>query len=169
MVEIDYLRVFPAQLNGHVGFRNEGLHGGFARNDLLHEFHAQPLRQQKPARPGDGNGHGLLAESAACVRRGCGSFFQHFHDSRAHVGMVAPIHGKPHGVVLIENGQLHGGGANVDADAQILMLAHDSPYSLMGSPGLMKKSRSAMRAISCELSPMPVSIQCVMTPRYADA
>ena len=43
------------------------------------------------------------------------------------------------------------------------------PYSLIDSPGLMKNSLMAMRAISSELSCMPVSIQRVMTPRYADA
>ncbi len=84
VVEVDDLGVFAAELDDHVGLGNKGFHGGFARDDFLHEFNAEPLREQKAARTGDGNGHGR-------VRISVGGLAHHFNDGCANVGMVAAV------------------------------------------------------------------------------
>jgi len=43
VVEVDDLGILATQLDGDVGLRDEGLHGGLARHDLLHEGQAEPL------------------------------------------------------------------------------------------------------------------------------
>ena len=194
LVEVDDLGVLAAQLDGHVGSGDERLHGRLAGDDLLHELHAEPLRQKQAARSGDGDGHGLAAESAACGVLGLRRFGEHLHDGGAHVGMVAAVHGELDVAVLVEDGQLHRGGTHVDADVQrsrtharrlpvfashgfvchdVLLRGHvlfsHPVHSFIDSPGLMKNSRMAMSAISSELSCMPVSIHRWMMPRYADA
>ena len=111
VVEVDDLRVLAAELDDNVGLRNEGLDGGFARDNLLHEVDAEPLCEQKAARAGDGDGHGrcwvLLGRLA-----------HHFHDGRANVGVVAAVARVQNLVVVVEHGHLHRGGAYVDANVE---------------------------------------------------
>ena len=111
VVEVDDLRVFAAEFDDDVGLRNEGLNGGFARDDLLNEVDAEPLREQKAARAGDGDGHGRC-------RVLLGRLAHHFHDSRANVGVVAAIARVQNLVVVVEHGHLHRGGAYVDANVE---------------------------------------------------
>ena len=59
--EIDDLGILAAELDGDVGFGNEGFHRRLAGDDLLDELDAEPLGQKQAARPGDGDGHGNVA------------------------------------------------------------------------------------------------------------
>ena len=111
VVEVDDFRVFAAELDDDVGLRNEGLNGGFACDDLLNEVDAEPLREQKAARAGDGDGHGRC-------RVLLGRLAHHFHDGRANVGVVAAIARVQNLVVVVEHGHLHRGGAYVDANVE---------------------------------------------------
>ena len=49
VVEVNDLRVFAAQLDGDVGFRDERLDRRLAGDDFLHEFDAEPLGKQQAA------------------------------------------------------------------------------------------------------------------------
>ena len=50
-VEVDDLGVLATELDGDVGLRDERLDGALARNDLLHELEAAPLRaEDRPSR-----------------------------------------------------------------------------------------------------------------------
>ena len=111
VVEVDDLRVLAAQLDGHVGLRDERLHRRLRRDDLLHEGHVEPLGQKQAARSGDGDGHSL-------VRIGRGRLAQHLHDGGAHVGMMAAVHRPQNLVVVVEHRQLHRGRPHVDADVE---------------------------------------------------
>ena len=51
--EIGDLGVLPAQLDGHVGVREEPLHGAGAGEHLLHERKLQPPGDGQPAGAGD--------------------------------------------------------------------------------------------------------------------
>ena len=182
LVEIDDFGILAAQLDSDVSLRNKGLHRRLGSDNLLHELDAEPLGQQQTARPGDGDGHALFAELF-------GRFLQHFDNGGAHVSVMAAVD-RPFDVVrCVEHRKLYRGGPDVDADAQrivrvrLRLVSHDGfsfwsknvqsnssfRYSVMASPGLMKSSLTAMRAISSELSCMPVSTQRSITPRYADA
>ena len=68
LAEVDDLGVLAAELDGDVGLGDERFHGGLARDDLLHELHAEPFGQQQAARTGDGDGHGLVAVLCAAFR-----------------------------------------------------------------------------------------------------
>ena len=68
VVEVDDLRVLAAELDGHVGFRDEGFDGGLAGDDLLHELDAEPLGQKQAARSGDGDGHASCRRNRARPR-----------------------------------------------------------------------------------------------------
>ncbi len=148
LVEVDDLGILATQFYGDVGQGNEGFHGRLAGDDLLHELHAQPLRQKQPARAGDGDGHGAPAKRfGRCCRSGAagkggavagwnivgngaavgrndggGSFFQHLHDGGAHVGVMAAVHRELDLVRLVENCQLYRGRSHIDADMQVVVL-----------------------------------------------
>ena len=113
LVEVDDLGVLAAQLDGDVGFGDERLHRRLGRDDLLHELDAEPLRQKQAARAGDGDGHHLVAE---LLRR----LLQHLDDGGAHVRMMTLVDGVAHVLRVVENRQLHRGGAHVDADMQAI-------------------------------------------------
>ena len=166
-VEVDDLRVLAAELDGNVGARDDALDGGLVSDDLLDERHAEPVGEQQTARAGDGDGRRTVADLLERL-------VDDADDGRADVGVVAAVDGVDNSIGLVEDEQLYGGGADVDADAQRFVLrVHDFSslsismerrYSLIDSPGLMNSRRIAMRAICSELSFMPVSIQRLMTP-----
>ena len=81
LAEVDDLRILAAKLDCDVGLGNERLDSGLAGDDLLHEFHVEPLGQKQAARTGDG-------ERCALVAVFNGSSFEHLCDGRAHVGVM---------------------------------------------------------------------------------
>ena len=145
VVEVDDLRVLAAQLDGDVGFGDEGLHRRLRRDDLLHESDIEPLGQKQAARSGDGDGHGL-------VRIGRGGLAQHLHDGGAHVGVMAAVHRPQDFVVVVQHRQLHRGRSHVDADMEGARLR--SGAGLGGSLGRLhrghpRRARGACRR--CQL------------------
>ena len=102
LVEIDDLGVLAAELDDDVGLRDVGGHGGLGSDDLLNEFDAEPLREQKAARAGDRHGHGRIGILL-------GSFLEHFDDGRADVGMVTAVARMLDGERIVEHGHLHRG------------------------------------------------------------
>ena len=112
VIEVDDLGVLAAQLDGDVGGRDEGLDGTLAGDDLLDKLQVEPLGQQQAARTGDGASH--------LRRRQHGrSAFEQVAGTGADIGMMALVLGVDNLVVVIEHGELDGGGAHVDAQMQI--------------------------------------------------
>ena len=100
-----------AQLDGHVGLGDEGLHRALARDDLLDKLEVEPLGKQHAARAGDRDAHlrradDLLRAGEEVLCRG------------ADVGVVTLVVCVHQAVVVVDDGQLHRGGAHVDAQAQ---------------------------------------------------
>ncbi len=112
-VKVDDLRVLAAKLNRHVGLGNESFNGGLARNNLLHELHAEPLGKQQAARAGDGDSHDLVTVFRA-------GLFQHLDNGRTDVGVVAAVEGVQNLALRIQDGELHGGRPDIDADVKRL-------------------------------------------------
>ena len=112
VVEVDDLGVLAAQLDGDVGGRDEGLDGTLAGDDLLDKLQVEPLGQQQAARAGDGTGH--------LGRRQHGrSALEQIAGASADVGVVALVLGVDNLVVVVEHGELNGGGAHIDAQVQV--------------------------------------------------
>ncbi len=112
VIEVDDLGVLAAQLDSDVGGRDEGLDGALTGDDLLDKLQVEPLRQQQAARAGDGAGH---------LRRrqhGRGALKQ-VAGASADVGVVALVLGVDDLVIVVEHGELDGGGAHVDAQVQV--------------------------------------------------
>ena len=112
VVEVDDLGVLAAQLDGDIGGRDEGLDGTLAGDDLLDKLQIEPLGQQQAARAGDGTGHlGSRQHSRGTLEQVAGA--------SADVGVVALVLGVDNLVVVVEHGELNGGGAHVDAQVQV--------------------------------------------------
>ena len=121
--EIGDLRILAAQLYGDVGIGDPAPHGARARDDLLHEGKLQPLRHGEAAATGHGDGEGRLWRARArsrTRREGLVGGLDHADERAADVRPVAFVGAVDHGVALIEDGELHGGGADVDAGVQEL-------------------------------------------------
>ena len=112
VIEVDDLGVLAAQLDGDVGGRDEGLDGAFAGDDLLDKLQVEPLREQQTARAGDGAGH------LSRRQHGRGAFEQ-VAGAGADIGVMALVLGVDNLVVVVEHGELDGGGAHVDAQVQV--------------------------------------------------
>ena len=112
VIEVDDLGVLAAQLDGDVGGRDEGLDGTLAGDDLLDKLQVEPLGQQKAARAGNGAGHlGRRQHGRSALEQVAGT--------SADVGVVALVLGVDDLVIVVEHGELNGGGAHVDAQVQV--------------------------------------------------
>ncbi len=112
VVEVDDLGVLAAELDGAVGLRDERLDGALGGDDLLDELEVEPLGQQEAAGTGDGHAHG----GAAHVGAGA---LEELLGRGADVGVVALVVGVDQLAVGVEHGHLDGGGADVDAEAEV--------------------------------------------------
>ena len=114
-VEIDDLRVLAAELDSHVGARNQALDGGLVGNHLLHEGDLQPLREQQSAAAGDVDGGRHVPHlGERLVDNG--------DDGGTHVGMMTPIHCEERLVRRIQHQKLHRRGPHVHTDAHDIVL-----------------------------------------------
>ena len=112
VIEVDDLGVLAAQLNGNVGGRDEGLDGALAGDDLLDKLQVEPLGQQQAARARDGAGHlGRRQHGRGALEQVTGA--------GADVGVVALVLGVDNLVIVVEHGELDGGGAHVNAQVQV--------------------------------------------------
>ena len=112
VIEVDDLGVLAAQLDGDIGGRDEGLDGALAGDDLLDKLQVEPLGQQQAARAGNGAGHlGRRQHGRSALEQVAGA--------GANVGVMALVLGVDDLVVIVEHGELDGGGANVDAQVQV--------------------------------------------------
>ena len=112
VIEVDDLGVLAAQLDGDVGGRDEGLDGALAGDNLLDKLQVEPLRQQQTTRAGDGAGHlGRRQHGRGALKQVAGA--------GANIGVVALVLGVDDLVVVVEHGELDGGGAHVDAQVQV--------------------------------------------------
>ena len=112
VVEVDDLGVLAAQLDGDIGGRDEGLDGTLAGNDLLDKLQVEPLGQQQAARTGDGAGHlGRWQHGRSTLEQ--------VASAGTDVGVMALVLGVDDLVVVVEHGELNGGGAHVDAQVQV--------------------------------------------------
>ena len=112
VVEVDDLGVLAAQLDGDIGGRDEGLDGTLAGDDLLDKLQVEPLGQQQTARAGDCTGH--------LGRRQHGrSTLEQVTGAGTDIGVMTLILGVDNLVVVVEHGELNGGGAHVDAQVQV--------------------------------------------------
>ena len=112
VVEVDDLGVLAAQLDSNVGGRDKGLDGTFAGNDLLDKLQVEPLGQQQAARAGNGASHlGRRQHGRSALEQVTGA--------GTDVGVVALVLGVNDLVVVVEHGELNGGGAHVDAQMQV--------------------------------------------------
>ena len=112
VIEVDNLGVLAAQLDGDVGGRYKSLDGALAGDDLLDKLQVEPLREQQAARTGDGAGHlGRRQHGRGALEQVAGA--------GTDVGVVALVLGVDDLVVVVEHGELNGGGAYVDAQVQV--------------------------------------------------
>ena len=150
VIEVDDLGVLAAQLDGDVGGRNKGLDGALAGNDLLNKLQVEPLGQQQTARTGDGAGHlGSRQHSRSTLEQVAGA--------GTDVGVVALVLGVDDLVVIVEHGELNGGGAHVDAQVQVaagVLGVEDRAfggvgggYGLSGGGGLASDGRLPCRVL----------------------
>ena len=112
VVEVDDLGVLAAQLDGDIGGRDKGLDGALAGDDLLDKFQVEPLGQQQAARTGNGTGHlGRRQHGRSALEQVAGA--------GTDVGVVTLVLGVDDLVVVVEHGELNGGGTHVDAQVQV--------------------------------------------------
>ena len=112
VIEVNDLGVLAAQLDGDVGGRDEGLDGALAGNDLLDKLQVEPLGQQQATRAGNGAGHlGRRQHGRGALEQVAGT--------GADIGVMALVLGVDDLVIVIEHGELDGGGAHVDAQVQV--------------------------------------------------
>ena len=114
VVKVDDLGVLAAELDRAVRLRDERLHGTLGGDDLLDELQAQPVGEQHAAGAGDGDAHRRRADHPA--RTG-----EELLCRGADVRVVALVVGVDEVVVVIDDGELDGGGAHVNAQAQVRM------------------------------------------------
>ena len=128
VVEVDDLGVLAAQLDGDIGGRDEGLDGTLAGDDLLDKLQVEPLGQQQAARTGDGAGHlGRRQHGRSTLEQVAGA--------GTDVGVVALVLGVDDLVVVVEHGELDGGGAHVDAQVQVAVGVIGVEDRAFGGPG----------------------------------
>ncbi len=150
VVEVDDLGVLAAQLDGDIGGRDEGLDGALTGDDLLDELQVEPLGQQQAARAGNGAGHlGRRQHGRSALEQVAGA--------DADVGVVALVLGVDDLVVVVEHGELNGGGAHVDAQVQVavgVVGVEDCAfggvgggYGLSGGGGLASDGRLPCRVL----------------------
>ena len=112
VIEVDDLGVLAAQLDSDIGGRDEGLDGTLTGDDLLDKLQVEPLGQQKAARAGDGAGHlGRRQHGRSALEQVAGA--------GTDVGVVALVLGVDDLVIVVEHGELNGGGAHVNAQVQV--------------------------------------------------
>ena len=112
VIEVDDLGVLAAQLNGDVGCRDEGLDGALAGDNFLDKLQVEPLGQQQATRAGNGAGHlGRRQHGRGALEQVAGA--------GADIGVMALVLGVDDLVIVIEHGELDGGGAHVDAQVQV--------------------------------------------------
>ena len=112
VIEVDDLGVLAAQLDSHVGCRDEGLDGALAGDNLLDKLQVEPLGQQQAARAGNSAGHlSRRQHSRGALEQVAGA--------GADVSVVALVLGVDNLVIVVEHGELDGGGAHVDAQVQV--------------------------------------------------
>ena len=150
VVEIDDLGVLAAQLDGNVGGRDKSLDSALAGDDLLDKLQVEPLGQQQAARAGNGAGHlGRRQHGRSALEQVAGA--------GADVGVVALVLGVDDLVVVVEHGELNGGGAHVDAQMQAaasVLGVEDRAfgglaggYGLSGGGGLASDGRLPCRVL----------------------
>ena len=150
VVEVDDLGVLAAQLDGDIGGRDEGLDGALAGDDLLDKLQVEPLGQQQAARAGNGAGHlGSRQHGRSTLEQVAGA--------GTDVGVVALVLGVDDLVVVVEHGELNGGGAHVDAQVQVatsVLGVEDRAfggvgggYGLSGGGGLNSDGRLPCRVL----------------------
>ena len=152
VVEVDDLGVLAAQLDGDIGGRDKGLDGTLAGDDLLDKLQVEPLGQQQAARAGNGAGH--------LGRRQHGrSTLEQVASAGADVGVVALVLGIDDLVVVVEHGELNGGGTHVDAQVQVATsvlgvedrafggVGGGDGYGLSGGGGLASDGRLPCRVL----------------------
>ena len=150
VVEVDDLGVLAAQLDGDVGGRDKGLDGAFAGDDLLDKLQVEPLGQQQAARAGNGAGHlGRRQHGRGALEQVAGA--------GTDVGVMALVLGVDDLVVVVEHGELNGGGAHVDAQVQVaagVLGVEDRAfggvgggYGLSGGGGLASDGRLPCRVL----------------------
>ena len=112
VIEVDDLGVLAAQLDGDIGGRDEGLDGTLTGDDFLNKLQIEPLGQQQAARAGDGAGHlGRRQHGRGALEQVAGA--------GTDIGVVTLVLGVDDLVVVVEHGELDGGGAHVDAQVQV--------------------------------------------------
>ena len=109
--EIDDLGVLAAQLDSHVGLRREGLQRRRHGHDLLDKGDLQVLCQRKAAGTGD---HRDQLHRAEDLFR----FLEKARQGLLDVREMSLIIGKENVPLLIQDGHLYGGGADIDAKRQ---------------------------------------------------
>ena len=150
VVKVDDLGVLAAQLDGDIGGRDKGLDGALAGNDLLDKLQVEPLGQQQAARAGNGAGHlGSRQHGRSTLEQVAGA--------GTDVGVVALVLGVDDLVVVVEHGELNGGGAHVDAQVQVatsVLGVEDRAfggvgggYGLSGGGGLNSDGRLPCRVL----------------------
>ena len=152
VVEVDDLGVLAAQLDGDVGGRDKSLDSALAGDDLLDKLQVEPLGQQQAARAGNGAGHlGRRQHGRSALEQVAGT--------SADVGVVALVLGVDDLVVVVEHGELNGGGAHVDAQVQVavgVLGVEDCAFGgvdgsggcgLSGSDGLASDGRLPCRVL----------------------
>ena len=131
VVEIDDLGVLAAQLDSDIGGRDEGLDGALAGDDLLDKLQVEPLGQQQATRAGNGAGHlGRRQHGRSALEQVAGA--------GADVGVVALVLGVDDLVIVVEHGELNGGGAHVDAQVQVAvggLGVEDRAFGSVGGSG----------------------------------
>ena len=128
-VEVDDLGVLTAELDGDVGLRDQGLHRALARDDLLHELETEPLGEQQAARTRDGAGHLRLGQqrrrALEQVARAC-----------ANIGVMTLVLGVDDCILVVQDRELDGGGANVDAQVKRAARILGVPNRVLNGLGL---------------------------------
>ena len=111
VAEEDDLGVLAAQLDDGIGLGDELTHGGGGGVDLLHEVQVRGLGHAQAGRAGDGELDLLPAEHPAQPLQGLAG-------ALAGLGIVPLIGAEEQFILFIQHHDLHGGGADVDSDAQ---------------------------------------------------
>ena len=112
VIEVDDFGVLAAQLDGDIGGRDKGLDGALAGDDLLDKLQVEPLGQQQAARAGNGAGHLGRRQHGRSAR-------EQVAGASADIGVMTLVLGVDDLVVVVEHGELNGGGAHVDAQVQV--------------------------------------------------
>ena len=107
-LEIDDLGILAAKLDGHIGLRSHRFQGRGHRHDLLHKVNIQCFAKIDGAGAGDlhlqpARSDLLLCRAQQGIQRSLG------------MCMVTAVITKQDFILLVQNHQFHGGGADIDA------------------------------------------------------